>query len=120
MLVIPQSLQVLLLRLDDRAPLQQLFEFTSFTQQKKHALKVCAHIDNVPQNVVLELYKIVKNYRRSHGPSADNNKNHVAEAKLFVDENGTRISFNQNAIIDLFTNRAGRSQEKSPNCNHVW
>ena len=37
----------------------------------------------------------------------------IAEAKLFVDENGTRISFNQNAIIDLFTNRAGRSQEKS-------
>jgi hypothetical protein len=49
--------------------LEQAFKIDSWTQQRKHMLKACEYIDNVPQHVVLDLYEIVKNYRAANGPS---------------------------------------------------
>ena len=48
---------------------QESFEFESFTRQEEHVKKVCARFDNVPQRVVVKLYKLARHYRQSHGPS---------------------------------------------------
>ena len=58
---------------------QESFKFTSWTKQKQHVLKACAYIDNVPQDIVFKLLKIVQNYHQSHAPRP-HEKPHAANA----------------------------------------
>lgn len=49
--------------------LEQAYKIGSWTQQRKYVLKARKYIDNIPKNIILDLYEIVKNHHAvyAHG-----------------------------------------------------